>query len=340
MSRRLRRIWLLLRINPRRTLIAVGGVGLGLVVSLLMLDRDNGHATSTATTSSPSATSLSTSSVTAATSSTTTAASTTTASAPAPSTTAPPAATTTTAAPRRQMFALQTDGLAAMNSDGTGARLLVAGLFRNTDLSPDRSWLVMKQWSGQAWNRLVTINADGTNLRVIATGSWQSARISPDSTKIAAVEMNDALGPLLVIMKRDGTSQQRVDLPGGYRTNQVDWSPDGRKLAVTNSSSNGLAIYDLAAHTQTWILEARGTVWSPQWSPDGSLIAFNNGDDIVVIPAGGGTSRTVTSTPADPAFTWDGPQSLLFADHSTLYRIGVDGAGLTKIATGFRDPAS
>lgn len=225
-----------------------------------------------------------------------------------------------------------------MNSDGTGAHLVVEGNFQGGDLAPDRSWLVLERWT-ELGNNLVTVNADGSGFRVIATEQWQSAHISPNGTKIAAVQLVEAVGPVLIIMNRDGTGRETVHLPNGL-TNQVEWSPDGRKLAVTNSSSNSLAVYDLAAGTQVVIRPRPGTVGSPEWSPDGSLIAFSNGDDLVVIPAGGGDDRVLTSTFAEhpQSITWDGPGSLLFSAGSTIYRVGVDGSGLSALATGFFFP--
>lgn len=345
--------WWAIAGSPSRRVVAVaslavvvlGGVAVGALVT-----RSDGHreasvagvTTTSASTSSTSEGSTVTSSTTTSSTSTTTTTAPATTVAPAP----PPTviSTTTTAAPgppARQIFALQgaPQGLVAMNANGTGAHLLVEGVFRAGDLAPDRSWLVLQQWIETGGDNLVTVNADGSGFRAIATGAWQSAHISPDGTKIAAVELVEAVGPVLVTMQRDGTDRETIHLPDGS-TNQVEWSPDGRKLAVTNSSWNSLAVYDLAARTQVVIRPRPGTVYGPEWSPDGSLIAFSDGDDLVVIPATGGDDRILTSGFAEhpQQITWDGSGSLMFSAGSTVYRIGADGSGLVPVVSGYFNP--
>jgi Tol biopolymer transport system component len=319
----------------------LGGVLAAVVVLAAVLvvvgdDEVDVSADATATTE-PSTTTIEEATTTTASSTTTTTAATTTTTA-APATTAPPPPTT--AAPRR-MFGVQSSpqGLAVMNSDGTDRRLLVEGAFRSLDLAPNRAWLVMVNATGGS-NQLVTVNADGSGLRVIDDGSWQSPRISPDGQRIAAIELVEAVGPVLVLMNRDGGGRQVIHPPKGS-TNSVDWSPDGTRLAVTNSSSNGLAVYDLASGQQQVIRPRPGTTGSPIWSPDGALIAFNDGADLVVIAASGGPDRVVTGGVAERPreLAWDGSSSLLFSAGATLYRIGVDGSGLSPVANGVSSPA-
>jgi hypothetical protein len=239
-----------------------------------------------------------------------------------------------------QGFPLGPAGLVTVSADGVVGPVFAAGDFRNLDLAPDRSWLVAKDW-GVAGRPLVTVNTDGTGLQTIATGSWQSARISPDGTQIAAIELPEALGLWLWIMDRDGTNRQRIHLPNG-QTNQVDWSPDGSKLLVTNTSWNLLAVYDLTTLTQQVIRPGPGVAYSPQWSPDGSLIAFTDGNDLVTIPATGGPERSLTPTFAEhPAeFTWDGANALLFRAGNTLYRTRLDGSPPQPVAMYLASPAS
>lgn len=227
-----------------------------------------------------------------------------------------------------------------MNPDGSGLHLLVEGVFRNLDLAPSRSWLVLTRWTERG-NQLFTVNANGSGLQMISDRWWQSPRVSPDGTKIAAIELREGIGPVLVIMNRSGGGQQDIHLPNGL-TNNVDWAPDGKKLVVTNSSSQALSVYDLGTGVQTIIRPRPSAAGSPIWSPDGSRIAFSTGTDLVVIPAGGGPDQVLTATFAEHPreFAWDGSLSLLFTAGATMYRISVDGSGLTPIGTGISIPAA
>lgn len=244
MRGRLRTWWGSAQRHPGRVLGAVAALVLTIAATLVIGGGDNDVEV---TLDESTTTSLVTTTTEQVTSTTSTTSSSTTTTAPPPTTTAPPETTTTS--PPRLVFVLQgsPSGLAAMNPDGTGAHLVLDGTFRDPELAPNRSWLVMSQWFSGGF-RLVTVNADGSGLNAIP-GAWQSARISPDSTRIAAVELVEAIGPVLKIMNRDGTGQETIHLPDGL-TNQVEWSPDGRKLLVTNSSWTGLCTYDLATGTQ------------------------------------------------------------------------------------------
>lgn len=231
-------------------------------------------------------------------------------------------------------------GLVRLDADGSDAEALVSGNFRTPDLAPDRSWLVMAL-PGALGSSLVAVDADGTNLREIAAGAWQSARISSDGTQIAAIELVEAVGPVLVLMDREGGNREVIHLPNGL-TNQVDWSPDGTKLVVTNSSFNLLSVYDLTTGVQQVIHPGAGVFRAPLWSPDGSLIAFRDGIDLLVIPAEGGSLRSLTSAfearPTD--FSWDGGSLLLFRAGSAIYRVGLDGSQPELVVQGFGSPAA
>jgi Tol biopolymer transport system component len=188
---------------------------------------------------------------------------------------------------------------------------------------------------------LATVEADGTGLAVIATGAWQSPRISPDGAQIAAVELVDGGGPRLVLMDRNGGDRQVILLPNGS-TNQVDWSPDGSKLVVTNTSFNLLAIYDRASGAKQVIHPGAGVQYSPSWSPDGSLIAFRDSVDLWVIPASGGTKRSLTEALSANVreFTWDGASALLFRAGTTVYRVDLNGGAPEPVASNLTTPAS
>lgn len=228
--------------------------------------------------------------------------------------------------------------LSTMNPDGSNRRRLAQGSFRSPEVSRDGAWLAVTLWSEQG-NKLATINADGTSLRVIADdGSWYSPTISPDGTEIVAVQFAQGAAPRLVRMRRDGSARAVLDPPDDFSgNNQVDWSPDGRRLAITDPSSQSLSVFDLATGTVQHIRPRPGTVSSPEWSPDGSRIAFSDGSQILLIAAGGGPDTIVTRGAG--GVTWHGPNDLVFDWGSSLFKVNADGSGLAEIATYCRAPA-
>lgn len=335
MGERWARLWAVVRRHPRRVIGALAAtIVLVGVVAVVLGGGDEPVEQAETTDTSTSTTTTSTSTTTTSTTTTTVPPTTTTTAAPTTTTSAPPP-------PPRLVYAVggSPRGLIAMNPDGSGVRTLLQGSFESLELSPDRSWLLMRVQAGADAGSLATVNADGSGYRVIATGGWQDPRISPDGTRIAVVKVDPARGPVLHLMNRDGSGQQPLYPPSG-QTNTVEWSRDGTKLLITNTSSTGLSLYDLGTGQQQLILP--GAAFDQQWSPDGSLIAFSNGRDLIVIAATGGADRILTPGSIGQAIepVWDGASSLLFRDGAALYRVGLDGSPPVQIATGLTSPAS
>jgi TolB protein len=112
------------------------------------------------------------------------------------------------------------------------------------------------------------------------------------------------------------------------------WAPDGKKLALTLSGSNGnLDIYllDLATQQLTRITDDPGIDTEAAFSPDGSTLYFTSdrsGSPQVYRQglAGGERARRVTFTGsynARPRVSPDGRQLALLTMQDGAYRIGV-----------------
>jgi sugar lactone lactonase YvrE len=144
---------------------------------------------------------------------------------------------------------------------------------------------------------------------------------SPDGRRIAY--LRTCLGSCNVfsseLVIRDATTLEAIELPcslpPGF-SNEVAWSPDGRKVAVDAQSNlaedlfgSEIWIIDLEAHACAQITSGLGGGFSPSWSPDGSRIAFvstrDGNPEIYVMNADGSDQRRLTSNTifdAEPAW--------------------------------------
>jgi Tol biopolymer transport system component/predicted Ser/Thr protein kinase len=122
------------------------------------------------------------------------------------------------------------------------------------------------------------------------------------------------------------------------------FSPDGRRVAVTSTRLGGWEIWasdpDGANAVQLTSLGAQAT-GGPHWSPDGQLVAFASnleGEfDIYIVSAAGGQPRRLTSHPAidhSPTFSRDGQWIYFTSNRSGEYRIWkmpVSGGDATRV---------
>ena len=100
------------------------------------------------------------------------------------------------------------------------------------------------------------------------------AAVSPDGTRIAFDAEVDGSRQVWV-MNADGTDLERV-------TDEIEaieptWSPDGRLLAYTGVSKDGIRtilVVDLNSGATQRVTSERSDVFGADWSPDGDSIAY------------------------------------------------------------------
>jgi Tol biopolymer transport system component len=163
--------------------------------------------------------------------------------------------------------------IGVMNADGSGAHRITRGPARDIDArwSPDGRWIAFTRSRTEGgvpdlW--LVRPNGRGAHLLVREGGgpSWAlDGRLA-----------FDAAGGIWTV-RPDGRGRRKL-LSGNI--GQVDWSPDGRRIAYTRWGRAG-EIYVANADGSSPRRLTRNAVddFGPRWSPDGTRILFTRGAD-------------------------------------------------------------
>lgn len=196
---------------------------------------------------------------------------------------------------------LSTDGIAMLNLDGSGYRLLAPGAadYSFPSWSPDGSAIAYNV--GLPTGILYRVDTSGVRTKLSPLGAMQSetwARYSYDGQYIyfTGGYYPDSLDTYR--MRADGTGPRiRVTppRPGSDRYWKASPSPDGSLLAYSEAGF-ALHLYDLATSTDR-TLQTNGHAESPRFSPDGQWIAFADdySHSISVIRPDGTGLRQVTT---------------------------------------------
>jgi dipeptidyl aminopeptidase/acylaminoacyl peptidase len=115
---------------------------------------------------------------------------------------------------------------------------------------------------------------------------YASVTLSADGQQIAAVETvrqpyaTTEQHGAVVIRGNDGAIRARLDPCATCRYSDVTWSPDGKRVAFTASADGAATLYGATpdptqkgSFVASKIVDLKGLIASPRWSPDGSSIA-------------------------------------------------------------------
>jgi Tol biopolymer transport system component len=182
---------------------------------------------------------------------------------------------------------------------------------------------------------IYAVNPDGTGLTQLTHNDDEdsSPRPSPDGRLIAFYSAGG-----LTLMAPDGSGRRSVT---GCIGPVAAWSPDSTRV-VCEGDDFALHVADVASGALT-TLASHGDHAS--WSPDGSTIAFIEGERLWVAPAEGGDARRIGR---HQVVSWETPSwspdsrriaySAFVGDEQDVFTIGVHGSGNKLLARAAESP--
>jgi TolB protein len=177
-----------------------------------------------------------------------------------------------------EIYVMNADGSAQTNLSNNPAEDLYPAW------SPDGSKIAFSSDRDGDYE-IYVMNADGAGQTQITnnTAYDREPAWSPDGSKIAFVRVVLAVPPYgseIIVMNADGGAQTNVTNNGlsGVWNGDVDWSPDGSKIAFSRMVSLGeseVYVMNPDGSGQTNLTNNAGALeGSPTWSPDGSKMAY------------------------------------------------------------------
>ena len=224
--------------------------------------------------------------------------------------------------------------------------------------SPSAGKIVFSSTRDGANQEIYSMNSDGSNVVRLTTNDFGNLypEWSPDGSKIAWTSIRGNWD--VYVMNSDGSGEIRLTTDD-KQDRQPTWSPDGSKIAFLSTRD-----MDQEAINEIYVMNADGSnktrltnvtdicvnsgncsIWEPEWSLDGSRIAFQSSyegnSEIYVVNSDGTALTRLTNNPAgDSSPTWS-PDSSQIAFTSTrdggqeVYVMNSDGSSQTRISDGF-----
>jgi Tol biopolymer transport system component len=205
-----------------------------------------------------------------------------------------------------------------------------------------------------------TMSAKGADQRQLTSlaGSATFPDFSPDGSTVAFGGHDaTATSDEIYVVPASGGSPQALttcsDIGPSCFNDYPVWSPDGTKIAFIHADRTDAG--GRPVNEQVWVMEANGSNPTqltfdavshdqvPDWSPDGSAIAYEDGDPgsgrIFIMNADGSGQHPVSSGPGNdfgPAWSPDGHQIAFVRDTGGAERsvlvMNPDGSGVHAVA--------
>lgn len=242
-----------------------------------------------------------------------------------------------------------------MNANGTEVFQLTdsEGASADPAVRRDGSKIVFSQQfftDGDGGNvDIVIMNPNGSNQIRLTTGSGDDRHPSftPDGNRIVW-----ETGGNIWIMNADGSSKTQLTFGGADREPSV--SPNGQQVMFTRliSGVRKVHVMSINGSNVTQVLFGSGQQFWPRWSPSGEMIVYsqrdaNNNERLRLCNADGSGDSELTSGFRDKQAVFSGDGTQIFftreppimdgGNVGKIYRINIDGSGLTLISAGAED---
>lgn len=158
---------------------------------------------------------------------------------------------------------------------------------------------------------------------------------SPDGKWLAAAEISESIADKIYILLISVLTGEKRELVCGNGCHyQVDWSPDGRRLAFSSGSGPGgheLQIINLENEDRIQLTDNDWDEFHAAWSPDGQWLAYSSdqtGDyEIWLLPSDGtGEAIQLTKSPGIddfPLWTPDGKEIVFTTNRNKKLEVWV-----------------
>lgn len=241
--------------------------------------------------------------------------------------TSPPRRTTTTRPSTRGGIAFVsgdaptgTEAISVVDADGSHGRRIAEFDYGRTASDPHGPWSGGDGFSGLAWSHAGDLIAAGRD------GKY---------------------GGGLEVMRPDGSGRRTLVFDSGIE--HPSFSPDGKWIVFDNpgahlaTSGPGQVMVIGVDGKNEHPLGGSAPAGEPAWSPNGTLIAINNGDHLTLVRPDGSAVRSIPVPAAtsawSPAWSPDGSWITFTATTtgstpeytSDIYKVRADGTGLTRV---------
>src|SRR5579862_1006426 len=229
----------------------------------------------------------------------------------------------------------------------------VPGFEHDPAFSPDGNQVAFALSGSEDSGIYTTIVGGEKTLRLTSSPADYSPTWSPDGRRVAFYRDVDHGTAIYAVSALGGTEQRLYSGLSSAWTNGLNWSPDGKVLAIADSHGETnhtwislLSLADSSTRQLTFPSGPEIDYW-PAFSPDGSTVAFVRGSivgvvhDLYVVPTAGGIATRLTFDNTwilgPPAWTPDGRDIVFSSDRggglNSLWRVSPAGGSLRPVAS-------